>query len=559
MAGSVGGSWSLEPFKRTDDAGTTADRLEKYLKRAELMFKILPKEDGEQVLSDIKKKALIQIWGGEDLIYIWETMAKPAIDDNTTYVNALEQVKAGLRDQTNELFPIYNLFTRMPQGKKPTRSWMQEVLDAAKRCKFSSTCTANCVGAYTAERAARDAVVFQTSNDRLRKKALAEAPDFTELLKIGQSMETAEYQADKISTEEYSSASSRHVAEEYDTEIERTIARVLDKQLRFNDRGYQGRGRGQNSGRGRYDGSGQADAGSRASLPECPMCQLDWPKPNHYCPALTVPCSTCGALGHWTRPSKDVHPQCKATKRSENGATEYKAPSEATRTGETARRLEEEDYRGYVDSIGGGYAYDPELGVYSTRAVFQQITPATTATKRLVKVKVNGTDVGFICDSGTDITTISEKDWTRIESESTTDGLKPTEVRLKPYGTALAGVESLVPLAGQSRVTLTAVRGASIETLIVVARGEAANLLGEREATELGILKIETAGASTARGTSTQEQNGLEEIGNMKGSRPMPGLMEYSDHEDQEQKTETKSKPRKWKPKQRKKNRKHRL
>ena len=117
MAGSVGGSWSLEPFKHTDDAGTTADRLEKYLKRADLMFKIVAKEDGEQVLSDVKKKALIQIWGGEDLIYIWETMAKPAIDDNTTYVNALKQVKAGLLDQTNELSPIYNLFTRMPQGK----------------------------------------------------------------------------------------------------------------------------------------------------------------------------------------------------------------------------------------------------------------------------------------------------------------------------------------------------------------------------------------------------------------------------------------------------------
>ena len=249
---------------------------------------------------------------------------------------------------------------------------------------------------------------------------------------------------------------------------------------------------------------------------------------------------------------------CRTTKRSENGSTEYKAPTEATRNGETARRLEEEEYRGYVDSIGGGYAYDPELGVYSTRAVFQQTTPATTAPKSLVTVKVNGTDVEFICDSGTDITTISEKDWTRIKSESTTTGeLKPTEVRLKPYGTTLAGVESLVPLAGQSVVALTAARGASIETLVVVARGAAANLLGEREATQLGILKIETAGASTARGLRTRVSEFLN-FRDMKGSRPMPGLMEYSDHEEHEQlNNETKPKLRGG-SKQRKKNRKPR-
>ena len=500
MAGSVASNWSLEPFKRTDDAGTTADRLEKYLKRADLMFKIIPREEGEQVLPDIKKKALIQIWGGEDLIYIWETMAKPPIEDNTTYSDAIQQVKAGLLDQTNELFPIYNLFQRMPQGKKPIRLWMQEVLDAAKRCKLSSTCGANCAGAYTAERAARDAVVFQTSNERMRKKALAEAPDFTQLLKIGQSMETAESQAEKISFEEYSSSSSRKIAEVHETEMERTIARVLEKQLgKFDDKGRQGRGRGQPNGRNQ----GQMEAGR--SLQQCPMCQSDWPKPNHICPALTVPCSTCGTLGHWTRPTKETHPQCKATNRSENDNRNRKQEPEPTGNQGTARRLEdalEETHLGYVDSLGGGYAYDPEIGVYSTRAVFQD-TQASTRHCR-VKVKVNGQEVDFICDSGTDITMISEDDWTRIQSRPNTDVLEPTEKQVRTYGTTSAGVGPFVPLAGQSIVRLTAERGAEIETLIVVARGAAENLLGEREATALGILKIEAAGANTAQCRRTE-------------------------------------------------------
>ena len=89
----------------------------------------------------------------------------------------------------------------MPQGSKPITEYMYEVLEAAKRLPIAQDC--RCEKGYTAERAARDAVISQTSNLKLRQKPLEaeEAPDFKKLLKIGHTLETAKEQQGKIEGE----------------------------------------------------------------------------------------------------------------------------------------------------------------------------------------------------------------------------------------------------------------------------------------------------------------------------------------------------------------------
>ena len=116
MAVKGAGTSSMEPFKRNDDPCVTAERLEKYLKRVELMFEVTQPADAP--FNDAKKKALTQIWGGDDLVYIWETMAKPAIEANTSYDVAKKRLKDGLVDQTNDLFPVYQLLTKCHRGKR---------------------------------------------------------------------------------------------------------------------------------------------------------------------------------------------------------------------------------------------------------------------------------------------------------------------------------------------------------------------------------------------------------------------------------------------------------
>ena len=60
---------ALEAFQKSQDPAATAEKLDKYLQRVELMFDILP-TTVENPLNDKKKKAYLRIWGGEDLIYI---------------------------------------------------------------------------------------------------------------------------------------------------------------------------------------------------------------------------------------------------------------------------------------------------------------------------------------------------------------------------------------------------------------------------------------------------------------------------------------------------------
>ena len=51
---------------------------------------------------------------------------------------------------------------------------------------------------YTAERAARDAMTIQTSDNKLRKKALTEAPMYAQFIKAGTAIESSKAQAEKM-------------------------------------------------------------------------------------------------------------------------------------------------------------------------------------------------------------------------------------------------------------------------------------------------------------------------------------------------------------------------
>ena len=317
MAVNGAGISAMEPFKKSDDPCVTAERLDKYLKRVELMFEVTQPADGP--FNDAKKKALTQIWGGDDLVYIWETMAKPAIEANTSYDVAKKRLRDGLVDQTNDLFPVYQLFNEMPQGKKKIRTWMNEVLEAAKRCNFSKECTAQCVNAYTAERAARDAVVFQTSNDKIRKKALAEAPTFSDLLKIGQSIETAESQAGKIGEEGFSRRVTQH------EEIERAVRAVMER---------QGNKKPSNN---YYSDNKYYSDGEKVK--RCKKCQ-GFVSANHTCPAEIHPCKECGRKGHWTRYRGRPHPECEMSpiesssdSDHEDGASGHRKPRKSGKSG----------------------------------------------------------------------------------------------------------------------------------------------------------------------------------------------------------------------------------
>ena len=176
---------ALPPFKRPKDAGTTLDTFEKYLKRANMVF------DTEDIEEDKKKKALLQLWGGDEMINFFEHEGKVTAED--TFAQAMEKIRNALKGQINEMYPVFKLFCEMPQGKTPFTEWYTKVLDQAKLCNFA---------AYDEKKAARDAMTMQTNNQKLRKHALAEEIGFDDFVKHGIALESSSSQAENIEKQE---------------------------------------------------------------------------------------------------------------------------------------------------------------------------------------------------------------------------------------------------------------------------------------------------------------------------------------------------------------------
>ena len=76
------------------------------------------------------------------------------------------------------------MFTNFPQGSKSIQRWSQEVLgDAAKMINYDN---------YDWQHAAMDAIILQTSNTKLRERALQENVTYDKLLQLGIAREQSE-------------------------------------------------------------------------------------------------------------------------------------------------------------------------------------------------------------------------------------------------------------------------------------------------------------------------------------------------------------------------------
>ena len=172
----------MAPFTKDNDAVTTLERFLKYLKRVNMVFST------EDIANEKKKKSFLQIWGGDDMVTLFEHVGKVQ-EEADTFEEAMKKITDALKGQINEVYPVYKLFCEMPQGRKSFSDWYPKVLEQAQLCNFDG---------YTAEKAARDAMTMQTENHRLRKCALAEGPDFQTFVEQGLALESATTQAKKI-------------------------------------------------------------------------------------------------------------------------------------------------------------------------------------------------------------------------------------------------------------------------------------------------------------------------------------------------------------------------
>lgn len=136
--------------------------------------------DTENIDENKRWKALLQLWGREEIMSLFEHEGKVTLTD--TFEQAIDKIRDAIQGQINEVYPVFKLFCEMPKGKTPFRDWYTKVFEQAKLCNFAD---------YSPQKAACNAMPIQTSNHKLRKQALAEGIDFNNFVNYGLALEAS--------------------------------------------------------------------------------------------------------------------------------------------------------------------------------------------------------------------------------------------------------------------------------------------------------------------------------------------------------------------------------
>ena len=83
----------------------------------------------------------------------------------------------------------YRLLKDMKQGTQPFSSWQSKVRDQGERCDFDN---------YTKVMVARDSLLFNTLDTRLRKKVQAETMEFDAMIKLRLAYEHTHTKAEQM-------------------------------------------------------------------------------------------------------------------------------------------------------------------------------------------------------------------------------------------------------------------------------------------------------------------------------------------------------------------------
>ena len=100
----------------------------------------------------------------------------------SSFEQAEGNIRNGIIRKTNQAMSRLRLFQQMGQGSQKFGAWQKEIYKQAKRCDWSN---------YGTEDAARDAILYQTSDQKLRKRILANNLSYEDTVAWGQYNEEA--------------------------------------------------------------------------------------------------------------------------------------------------------------------------------------------------------------------------------------------------------------------------------------------------------------------------------------------------------------------------------
>ena len=381
--------------------------------------------------TDVKKKALMQSVGGADMIWLWDFMGK--VEEQDTYLQAIEKIRAAITGQTNQAMMKYKLFTGMEQEDQAFSSWWSSVKEQADKCNFTG---------YNQEKAARDAILFQTSNVKLRKRILAEDQSLGEVVKLGLAYEQSTSKAKTMGKSEGEESRIHRLEEE--------VARLQSEKKNFS---FQNR--------------------KDTKKQKCQTCPDGKRHEGKECfGKKSKECYDCKESGHFKGAQ-----MCKGKKKKKE--TKAVRKMEESEDSETETSSDSESLGRVIEKAPETVAAAKEKGIKEPRV------------EVIIKPKKGAEqiEVRWLADSGVRRTLLAEPEWEKLKKANPGTRLKKNRVSFTPYGTKVN-----LPVKGRAKVVLTNMKGRKINTMVYVVEGQKESLLGQKDGVALGILSIKAEG-----------------------------------------------------------------
>ena len=171
-------SLRLDPgtFKALDaNPGGTLELFNKYVDSIKLVFDLaFLKADGTPYQPTDGEKAMLLFRGRDDLKDLFQRVGGVLEED--IFDQTITKISNGLKSRTNSVVQRNLLLTNFPQGIKTFGRWSKEITNAAKLIDYTN---------YDWKQAAVDAILLQSSNPKLRERALQENVSYDDLLTQG--------------------------------------------------------------------------------------------------------------------------------------------------------------------------------------------------------------------------------------------------------------------------------------------------------------------------------------------------------------------------------------
>ena len=414
-------------FKAKDaDPEATLERFTDFVDKMKLVYmlarRINPATGAKVEFDDPEKKAMLQIEGGDDMA---DLLRKCKVVEGDTYQEAVDRVKAALKTRGNRTSAVFKLFNGHQQASRSFDAWHQDVIKAAKLIDWTG---------YDAEKAAADAIVLQTSSQKLQQRAIQENPDLDTLVTLGLSQEQARRKATDMPGGGQ----------------EETVSRLRQENEKLKKKNQKLEIK-------------QTPQTKKAVVKCNKCCMSKCPDPNGAkCLAVGKPCLSCGEKSHFSRSEL-----CKNKKSQTTGKIE-----EAQVSGSDTE-----------DSVGRIMIVGKMADVKKKSSIYTSVTVSShddTSFQSGIRMKV-------ATDTGVRKTILNRSDWKKIEDNCL---MTKTKIKFRPYGTDVH-----LPVRGRAKVQLRAKAGAVITTYVYVNDDDnESSLLGKRDAQRLGIVKIDLRG-----------------------------------------------------------------